>query len=100
MSVTFRGSGDIALAADVAGDWGGPPVLLLHGGGQTRHSWGGTTSQLAEAGFLVVSLDLRGHGDSEWEPAGDYAMSRFADDVRAVLADLGRPAALVGASLG
>jgi non-heme chloroperoxidase len=73
---------------------------LLHGGGQTRHAWGGTSRALVEAGFLVVNLDLRGHGDSGWAINGDYTIDAYANDLRSLLSQLDRPAALVGASLG
>jgi non-heme chloroperoxidase len=78
-----------------------PPVVFLHGGGQTRHAWGGTAAALARDGRLSIALDLRGHGESDWA-TGDapYRLERFAADLRAVIAQLGRPPALVGASLG
>lgn len=98
-STTFAGSDGLRLAADVAGDPAAPPVLLLHGGGQTRHSWGGTMRDLAGRGWYVVSLDLRGHGDSDWAPDGDYRVDAFADDIATVADALGQPV-LVGASLG
>jgi non-heme chloroperoxidase len=93
-------SPDLALAADVAGPDDGPTVVLLHGGGQTRHSWAGTFGVLADAGWRVTSVDLRGHGESDWDPDGDYSLDAFVDDVRAVSATLPRPPVLVGASLG
>jgi pimeloyl-ACP methyl ester carboxylesterase len=98
-ATTRRGRDGIRLAADVAGDPVDPPVLLLHGGGQTRHSWGTTQRDLAARGWYVASLDLRGHGDSEWAPDGDYRIEAFADDIAEVARTLDRPA-LVGASLG
>lgn len=76
------------------------PVVLAHGGGQTRHSWGATAEQLARAGHRVLSIDLRGHGDSSWAPDGDYRLLRFAEDARAVLEHVGEPVIWVGASLG
>ncbi|HET6963511.1 MAG TPA: alpha/beta hydrolase [Acidimicrobiales bacterium] len=88
------------LAADVAGPEDGPPVVLLHGGGQTRHSWGTTLEVLAAKGWRAYSVDLRGHGDSDWAANGDYTLDAFAGDVSAVASSLGRPPALVGASLG
>jgi len=97
--VTYLGDGGIELAADVAGEPGSPPVLLLHGGGQTRHSWSTTQRDLAARGWFVASLDLRGHGDSAWAPDGDYRLETFAADVAIVARQLGRPV-LVGASLG
>ena len=60
---------------------GGQPVVFLHGGGQTRASWKRALEALAERGFRVISLDLRGHGDSDWAPDGDYALDRFVDDL-------------------
>ena len=77
-----------------------PAVVLAHGGGQTRHSWGGTAAVLADHGHRVVSIDLRGHGDSDWAPNGDYHMSAYADDALAVVRWIGSPVAWVGASLG
>ena len=98
--VTYEGDGGIRLAGDAYGDPGAPPVVLLHGGGQTRHAWGGTAAALAAAGWYAISLDLRGHGDSAWDPAGDYSVDALARDLRGVVRQLGRPPVLVGASLG
>jgi len=96
----FAGFEGIHLVADVWGDDDAWPVLLMHGGGQTRHAWGDTAHVLAEAGWKAVSLDLRGHGDSEWALNGDYSFTAYANDCVAVADELGRPPVLVGASLG
>ena len=93
------GRDGIRLAADVAGDSSHPCVVLLHGGGQTRHSWRTTLGDLAQRGWYVLSVDQRGHGDSEWAPDGDYRRESFAADVAAVAGGMERPV-LVGASLG
>jgi len=61
----IAGAGGVRLVADSYGDEVSPPVLLLHGGGQTRYAWGATAGKLAEAGFHAVTMDLRGHGESE-----------------------------------
>jgi non-heme chloroperoxidase len=100
MTTRLEGSGGLALAADVGGPEDGPPVVLLHGGGQTRHSWAGTWRVLVEAGWRALSIDLRGHGDSAWAEDGDYSLDAFAGDVLAVVGALPRPPILVGASLG
>jgi pimeloyl-ACP methyl ester carboxylesterase len=98
-TVRFAGAG-IELVADAAGPIDGAPVVFLHGGGQTRSSWRRAVAAVAERGRRGISLDLRGHGESGWSPDGDYRLDRFVDDLQAVLAVLGRPAILVGASLG
>ena len=58
--VRFDGFEGIHLTADVWGDPGAWPVLMLHGGGQTRHAWGNTAQVLAEHGWRAVSMDQRG----------------------------------------
>jgi pimeloyl-ACP methyl ester carboxylesterase len=90
----------LRLAADVVGAGARGSVMLAHGGGQTRHAWAGATARLAERGWRAVSLDLRGHGESDWAPDGDYAMRRFAEDLVAVADALPDRPALIGASLG
>ncbi|MEE2663717.1 MAG: SDR family NAD(P)-dependent oxidoreductase [Myxococcota bacterium] len=90
----------ITLAGDAWGDPGAQPVVLLHGGGQTRHAWSGTGRALAEAGWYAMAFDLRGHGDSSWSPDGRYGPDCFADDVAALTRQLPAPPILVGASLG
>ncbi|MGH7963016.1 MAG: alpha/beta fold hydrolase [Candidatus Binatia bacterium] len=90
----------VRLTGDAWGDRDAAPVLLLHGGGQTRHAWGGTARALAERGWYAVALDLRGHGESDWAPNGDYMIDTFVEDVRGVLAHFQKPPVLVGASLG
>lgn len=97
------GAQGLHLAADrwTPRDVPEPPLaLLLHGGGQTRHSWKSATVALAEAGLDVVALDLRGHGDSDRSPDRRYSLLDHRDDVLAALAVLPGPVTLVGASLG
>jgi pimeloyl-ACP methyl ester carboxylesterase len=91
---------DITMAADAFGDPADPPVVLLHGGGQTRHSWKSTAEDLGRQGWYALTVDLRGHGDSGWSTDGRYGLDRFAADVIRVADFLGRPPVLVGASLG
>jgi pimeloyl-ACP methyl ester carboxylesterase len=98
-TVRLKGAG-VDLVADVYGAETSPPVLLLHGGGQTRHAWSKTAEALAGEGWKAVSLDLRGHGDSDWPASGEYDTEHFAADVHCVVKSLGRAPAVVGASLG
>ena len=97
---SFIGGDGLELAADVRGPEDAPPVILLHGGGQTRSAWRATSAALAGHGLKVISVDQRGHGESQWSPQGDYLLDRFADDIRAVIATLSLPPVVVGASLG
>ncbi len=96
----IAGAGALPLAVERWPNALGERVILMHGGGQTRHAWGETAASLADLGFEVASMDLRGHGDSGWSADGDYGLSAFRDDLFAVMETDPRPAALVGASLG
>ncbi len=64
-TITYTTDAGLCLVGDAWGASDAPPVLLLHGGGQTRHAWGTTAQSLAERGWYAVSLDMRGHGDSD-----------------------------------
>jgi pimeloyl-ACP methyl ester carboxylesterase len=99
--VTFRGDG-LDLAADRWEPAGGirGAILLLHGGGQTRHSWQRTGIRLATDGWTTYSVDLRGHGDSGWAADGDYSSEAHARDIRSIAAELDTAPVLVGASMG
>lgn len=97
----WDGYGGVTIAGDSWGSPNGPLVLLLHGGGQTRHAWRGTGEALARLGYYAVALDARGHGDSSWAPDGLYGHDVMIEDLKCVLSALGnsRPV-LVGASMG
>jgi len=99
-TVKFATRDGLELAADVAGDGARGALILAHGGGQTRHSWALAGKRLAERGWRTVSLDLRGHGQSDWSADGDYQIERFAEDLIDVAAALTGKPALIGASLG
>lgn len=102
-TVEYSGADGITLVAD---EWnrgaadGRPTMLMLHGGGQNRFSWKNTSQVLAEEGFHVVAIDTRGHGDSDRSPGADYAIETLTADVMYVLDAIGRPVALIGASMG
>ena len=96
----FQTTDHIRLAADAWGDPAKPPVILLHGGGQTRHSWKNAAKALAVQGFYALAVDLRGHGDSGWSPDGVYSSDLFCSDLRFIAATLASKPAVVGASLG
>jgi pimeloyl-ACP methyl ester carboxylesterase len=102
-SEIFTGSSGNRLATDVFGS-DGQPVLLLHGGGQTRHAWRATAERIADAGRVAYAVDQRGHGDSEWIASGAYTFHDFAADVRTLAETLaarsGSKPVVIGASLG
>ena len=100
VEVEFEGEGGLRLVGDRWGDPTAAPVVFLHGGGQTRHSWSGSAKAVARAGWQSVTVDSRGHGASDWSEAGDYRLVTFARDVGHLADQLDRRPVLVGASLG
>lgn len=94
------GADGLTLAIDRVGPGDGHGVLLLHGGGQNRHAWKGTTGALADAGHHVIAADARGHGDSDWSAEAAYDMVDMARDVSRLLELFERPPVVVGASMG
>jgi pimeloyl-ACP methyl ester carboxylesterase len=98
--VSLIGADRNTLISDICSSSGGPTAILLHGGGQSRSSWRIATQRLGNAQFKACALDLRGHGDSDWSPDGDYRIERFVADLVSVIEDLGSPAVLIGASFG
>jgi pimeloyl-ACP methyl ester carboxylesterase len=96
----FAGAGGVKLRASRYGEDTAPPVLLLHGGGQTRHAWSDTAATLADAGYCALTLDARGHGDSDWCSEGDYSARALAADLKAVTRSLPAKPIIVGASMG
>lgn len=97
----WPGSNGIGIAGDAWGHADDPLVLLQHGGGQTRHAWKGTGEALGAAGYYAVAFDARGHGDSDWAPDGLYGQDAMVQDLKCIIAALGKPCpVLVGASMG
>ncbi len=96
----WEGAAGIGIAGDWWGDPDGPLVILQHGGGQTRHAWKGAGEALGAAGYHAIALDARGHGDSDWAEAGQYGQDLMVQDLKAVVAQIGKRPVLVGASMG
>jgi pimeloyl-ACP methyl ester carboxylesterase len=84
-------------------DWGGPgatPVVLLHGGGLTAHTWDLLCLTL-RPGYRCIAPDLRGHGDSAWSPERRYRLEDHRGDLEGLVAEFGLDRfVLVGMSLG
>jgi pimeloyl-ACP methyl ester carboxylesterase len=94
------GPGGVRIVSDRQGDPQARAVVFLHGGGQTRRSWGRAATAVAERGWQAITVDFRGHGESDWSDEGDYRVVSFAGDVQEVLRQLPPRPVLVGASLG
>ncbi len=101
--VEFRGAEGNTLVSDRYGA-DARPVVMLHGGGQTRHSWDAAAQRIAGQGHTVYTIDQRGHGESDWVESGDYAFADFGADLVAVTRQVverhGAAPVVVGASLG
>jgi pimeloyl-ACP methyl ester carboxylesterase len=103
MRLCLVGSDGLVLRGDRRSPDGQEPrgeVVLLHGAGQTHHSWSKTSERLAACGWAVTAYDARGHGDSDWHPEGNYSMAALAEDLAAVIGSLAQRPVLVGASMG
>jgi pimeloyl-ACP methyl ester carboxylesterase len=84
-------------------EWGAadaPPIVLLHGGHQSAHSWDLVSLHLAQH-YRVLALDQRGHGDSEWARDVVYSNNEMSLDAQAFIAAMGlRRPVLIGHSMG
>jgi non-heme chloroperoxidase len=97
----IRQQGDgLTLTGEAFGDPAAAPVLFFHGGGQSRAAWLGSARTVGQAGFHGIAFDLRGHGDSDWAPDGDYLLDAFARDIERLIERFDREVTLVGASRG
>ncbi len=84
-------------------DWGNseaPPLLLLHGGRDHCRSWDWAAEKLCRD-WHVIAPDLRGHGDSQWSPDGNYDMPSFVYDLAQLIHQLNlAPVTIVAHSMG
>ena len=84
-------------------DWGRDglrPILFLHGGALTAHTWDLCCLALRDE-FHCMALDQRGHGDSDWAPDADYSIAAQREDVRGFAEAVGLDSfVLVGMSMG
>ena len=81
-------------------DAAAPHVLLVHGFGDNSLVWHHFASTFDES-CCLLGIDLQGHGYSEWNSTGTYAIPDFVADLENVLEDLcPAPVVLIGHSLG
>jgi len=84
------------------GSPGKPQMLCVHGGGANGH-WYDFVAHGFTADYHVRTIDLRGHGDSEWDPSDppNYDYSRHAADLHELTKKLDlNDFVLVGHSMG
>jgi pimeloyl-ACP methyl ester carboxylesterase len=91
-------SDGVELSVEVEGPDDATPVVFLHGVSGCALTYGWLPAEITD-GRRIVCVDLRGHGNSSHAP-GTYDIDHYGSDVVAVLRALGRPAVLVGHSLG
>lgn len=99
-SLRFETEPNFFITGEGWGNPTAPPIILLHGGGQTHHSWGDTARKLAEQGWYAISYDARGHGASDWSANGGYLVDSLVADLKAIVQQVGGKPALIGASMG
>jgi pimeloyl-ACP methyl ester carboxylesterase len=94
-----RTPGGLNLSLRMWSGYGPPQQLLLHGFGDNSLVWQHFASRLDAS--CSLAMDLRGHGHSDWDSEGTYALSDFIADAVNVLEELcPAPVVLVGHSLG
>jgi pimeloyl-ACP methyl ester carboxylesterase len=87
-------------------DWGNeelPPVVLLHGGALTAHTWD-MAALLLHQRYHLIALDQRGHGDTDWTAEAELGRDNgelMLEDTRQFIEHLGYArVSLVGMSMG
>ena len=71
-------------------EWGSaekPPLVLLHGIARVAHSFDHLAPHFADR-FRVIAIDMRGHGDSAWDPQGSYMVEDYTKDIAAIVREL------------
>ena len=98
---TLAGADGVAIATETRGPDGpdGPPIIATTGWANDRSVWTPMVDNLS-VDHAVTTWDLRGHGASAAAPPGDYTRAHALGDLTAVLDLAGRPAVLMGHSLG
>lgn len=82
------------------GNSGKPPLICIHGLSGNAHNFDGLARHLAPD-YHVLSLDVRGRGDSQWGPKDEYNQTNYSSDLAILIDRLGFPrVTLVGTSMG
>jgi esterase len=84
-------------------DWGGderPPFVMVHGLDRVAHTFDHLATRFTSR-YRVLAIDMRGHGDSGWDPKGRYLVEDHVGDLEGLVAQLGlRNLVLWGNSTG
>ncbi len=84
-------------------DWGTAgrqPLILLHGIARLARTFDHLAPHFCRD-YHVIAVDMRGHGDSDWDPRGNYLVEDYTRDVESLIAQLGlRDVVLWGNSTG
>ncbi|MFB8005957.1 alpha/beta fold hydrolase [Nocardia sp. NPDC056000] len=86
------------IAYDITGT-AGPFVICVPAWSELRQSYRHLVPLLAAQGCRVVTMDIRGHGDSD-ATFTSYDDAALATDLRALIDELGEPVFIVGNSMG
>lgn len=71
-------------------EWGAadnPPLIMLHGIGRVAHTFDHIAPHFA-AKYRVLAVDMRGHGDSAWDPKGAYLVEDYVRDIEGLAREL------------
>ena len=94
MEFKFIETNGITLRAAVEGD--GPLVIMVHGCPESWFSWRHQIPVIAEAGYKVVAIDVRGYGGSDKPHAiEEYTLKKLSDDVVGVIDFFGEEQAIL-----
>ncbi len=89
-SYTVSGAGGLKLSVHEWGNPNGAPVLFIHGVSQSSFCWHKQVSSFLADTYRLITMDLRGHGDSD-KPLGTeyYTTNEFwAEDLHNVINEL------------
>lgn len=92
----YKNLNGIELYYETSGE--GEPLLFIHGLGSSTRDWEDQVQDFSEK-FQTITVDLRGHGQSE-KPSTSYSISLFASDVAALIREIGEPMNVAGISMG
>ena len=72
-------------------EWGAPdkqPLIMLHGIGRVAHTFDHIAPHFSSK-YHVMAVDMRGHGDSDWDPKSAYLVEDYVKDIEGLAQQLG-----------